>query len=189
MHDIAKPVTKRWDDNIGWTFHNHNFVGAKMIPRIFRTMKMPLNDKMKYVAKMVELHMRPIALVEDGVTDSAVRRLIHDAGDDLTDLMTLCEADITSKNVDKVKRHLENFAHVRQKMVELEEKDHIRNFQPPVDGQEIMAMFGLEPSPEIGMLKIAVKDAILDGVIPNERQAALDFVIAKAAEMGIKPVG
>lgn len=189
LHDIAKPVTKRWDDTIGWTFHNHNFVGSKMVPRIFRALKLPLNDKMKYVAKMVELHMRPIALVEDEVTDSAVRRLIHDAGDDINDLMTLCEADITSKNAEKVKRHLENFAHVREKMTELEARDHIRNFQPPVDGSEIMTMFGLAPSREVGVLKAAVKDAILDGVIPNERSAALAFVIDRAAEMGLHPVG
>lgn len=189
LHDIAKPVTKRWDDTIGWTFHNHNFVGSKMVPRIFRALKLPLNDKMKYVAKMVELHMRPIALVEDEVTDSAVRRLIHDAGDDINDLMTLCEADITSKNAEKVKRHLENFAHVREKMTELEARDHIRNFQPPVDGSEIMTMFGLAPSREVGVLKAAVKDAILDGVIPNERSAALAFVIDRAAGMGLHPVG
>lgn len=189
LHDIAKPVTKRWDDTIGWTFHNHNFVGSKMVPRIFRALKLPLNDKMKYVAKMVELHMRPIALVEDEVTDSAVRRLIHDAGDDINDLMTLCEADITSKNAEKVKRHLENFAHVREKMTELEARDHIRNFQPPVDGSEIMTMFGLAPSREVGVLKAAVKDAILDGIIPNERSAALAFVIDRAAGMGLHPVG
>lgn len=185
MHDIAKPVTKRWDNSIGWTFHNHNFVGAKMVPRIFSSMKLPLNDKMKYVAKLVELHMRPIALVEDEVTDSAVRRLIHEAGDDIADLMTLCEADITSKNAEKVKRHLENFTNVRRKMTELEERDHIRNFQPPVDGQEIMTMFNLQPSQVVGTLKAAVKDAILDGIIPNERQAALDFLIAKAAALGL----
>lgn len=185
LHDIAKPVTKRWDPALGWTFHNHNFIGAKMVPRIFKAMKFPLNEKMKYVAKMVELHMRPIALVEDEVTDSAVRRLIHDAGDDLNDLMTLCRADITSKNAEKVKRHLANFDHVREKMEELEARDHVRNFQPPVDGNEIMTMYGLPPCHEIGVLKAAIKDAILDGIIPNEREAALTFLQTKAAGMGL----
>lgn len=185
LHDIAKPVTKRWDPALGWTFHNHNFIGAKMVPRIFKAMKFPLNEKMKYVAKMVELHMRPIALVEDEVTDSAVRRLIHDAGDDLNDLMTLCRADITSKNAEKVKRHLANFDHVREKMEELEARDHVRNFQPPVDGNEIMTMYGLPPCHEIGVLKATIKDAILDGIIPNEREAALTFLQTKAAGMGL----
>ena len=188
LHDIAKPVTKRWDNALGWTFHNHNFIGSKMIPRIFRQMKFPMNDRMRYVQKMVELHMRPIALVEEGVTDSAVRRLLHDAGDDITDLMTLCEADITSKNAEKVKRHLENFAAVRRKMEEVEARDHIRNFQPPVDGSEIMTIFGLEPSREVGLLKQAIKDAILDGVIPNERQAAMDYLLRQAAQIGLTPV-
>ncbi len=188
MHDIAKPVTKRWDEKIGWTFHNHNFIGAKMVPRIFRKMRLPQDAKMKYVAKLVELHMRPIALVEDEVTDSAVRRLIHDAGDDIEDLMTLCEADITSKNQEKVRRILENFALVRNKMIDLNERDHIRNFKPPVDGNEIMETFGITGGPLIGEIKNAIKNAILDGVIHNDYEEARRLMLQLAAERGIFPV-
>lgn len=188
FHDIAKPVTKLYDENIGWTFHNHNFVGAKMIPRIFKRMKMPLDTKMKYVQKLVELHMRPIALVEDTVTDSAVRRLIFDAGEDLEDLMMLCEADITSKKQEKVKRYLDNYRLVREKMKEIEEKDRIRNFQPPVDGLEIMRVFGLEPCSEVGQLKEKIKNAILDGVIGNNHDEAYAYMLERAAQMGLNPV-
>lgn len=188
MHDIAKPVTKRWDDRIGWTFHNHNFIGAKMVPRIFRNMRLPQDTKMKYVAKLVELHMRPIALVEDEVTDSAVRRLINDAGDDIEDLMTLCEADITSKNQEKVKRILENFTLVRNKMIDLNERDHIRNFNPPVDGNEIMQTFGITGGPIIGKIKSTIKNAILDGVIHNDYEEARKLMMRLAAEEGLTPV-
>lgn len=187
LHDIGKPKSKRWDPLQGWTFHNHNYIGAKMIPTLFRRLKLPMDAKMRYVEKMVDLHMRPIVIADEEVTDSAVRRLLNDAGDDINDLMQLCEADITSKNQERKQRFLENFAMVRERLRDLQERDYKRLLQPCIDGNEIMEMFQLKPSREVGILKQTLKDAVLDNRVPNEREPLMKLLMAKAQEMGITP--
>ena len=188
LHDIGKMKTRRWEPGTGWTFHNHNFVGAKMVPQIFRRLKLPMDAKMKYVQKLVDLHMRPIVIADEEVTDSAVRRLLNDAGDDIDDLMTLCEADITSKNSQRKQRFLQNFQTVREKIADLKVRDYKRLLQPVIDGNEIMEMFHLKPSPEVGTLKQTLKDAVLDNRVPNEREPLMELLRQKAREMGLKEV-